>query len=366
MSLDKLKSIEDLTGDFDKAIDKCILADDYFAKGLNNECIELYCQAAKTIIRNVYKRQNLKGSVPFAGPNESLKVWVHNFRSNSSFTSWINDKQTIDAITIISNIEDKKDKSRNDAVVVKTQFNAFIASICKKMDSQIKIINPEVIHLPCVILLDISASMLGLDGTKKGQRPIDILNNTIHILKDELTSRRDINAATEISVITFNDSVEAIQAFKNPNDLNIPILHAEGRTSLNEAIETSLTMIEKQKTIYRREEVNYYRPWLFVISDWRPTDIDKEHSAKDKLQQAILDERIEFYPVQTGSTTDTKCLLSYYPESYSDKKVIIAEEGHFSDLFRFFSNSIKDKISHSKVIGNSIRTSVDGIRVEWR
>ena len=91
--------------------------------------------------------------------------------------------------------------------------------------------------------------------------------------------------------------------------------------------------------------------------------ISKE-TAKKKLRDAIEGNHLVFYPVQIGKWANKEHLMSYYPESYDKKTVIITEEGHFRELFEFFSNSIKDSLHNSGYIDLGKRKYLKGINVE--
>ena len=112
--------------------------------------------------------------------------------------------------------------------------------------------------------------------------------------------------------------------------------------------------------------MEYYRPWLYLLTDGLPTDDNREASAKAKLKEAIEGNHVVFYPVQIGKWADREHLISYYPDSFKEKSVIVAGEGHFKELFKFFSNSIRDSIKNGGNIATNKTETMRGIKIEHR
>ena len=373
MSFDFLRTVDDTTGDFKRAYNRCKDAETQLNAGFPNQCIDFYNQALMIVIKNVYKREGLSAPTvhhPEKGAEPGNADYMHR---DSPFATWLDNKDVLD---MCHNLRQKRNKvtpahnegseynaTRDDAIIKGRELEKILRSICEKLP-QVRFRNPGDFHQPCVILLDISGSMLGAEGTPIGQRPIDELNKAISIFAEDMKSQRDVNACTEVSFITFNAEVNVIQPFKNADKFNVPKLYASGTTAMNEAIEKALEIIESQKQLYLREEVEYYRPWLYLLSDGVPTDNDKEVSAKEKLKEAIEGNHVVFYPVQIGRWADRKQLISYYPNSSKDKPVIVAERGHFKELFKFFSNSIRDSIKNGGYANTNKMGPMQGIKIE--
>ena len=122
--------------------------------------------------------------------------------------------------------------------------------------------NPEP-RCQCLLLLDTSGSMSG--------KPISELNDGLITLKNEI--ERDALAAKriEIAIITFGPVRQEIE-FCTVDNYVPPTLMASGDTPLGAAIEEAIMVIQQRKETCKMQGIQYYRPWLLMITDGAPTD----------------------------------------------------------------------------------------------
>ena len=146
-------------------------------------------------------------------------------------------------------------------------------------------------RLPICLVLDVSGSMRGT--------PIAMLQDGIKqffaaIRKDEVT-----RSCVEIAIVTFGGSVEIDLDFRSIDDLIVPELEAAGMTPMGEAIMTALDLLEARLAEYHKIGVNYYRPWMVLMSDGCPTD--RIFTAAERI--AILSEKCELtvFPIAIGN-----------------------------------------------------------------
>lgn len=131
---------------------------------------------------------------------------------------------------------------------------------------QISVPNPEQPHCATVLLLDVSGSMM--DNDKIGQLNAGLQMFKEELMKDDLASRR-----IDVSVITFGENVKVISPFCSITDFHPPKLEANGGTPMGEAINRAIDIIEERKKVYQNEGIDYFRPWIFMITDGEPTDM---------------------------------------------------------------------------------------------
>lgn len=129
--------------------------------------------------------------------------------------------------------------------------------------------NPEL-RCPCILLLDTSGSMSG--------PPIDELNQGVRTFKDELLADAMARKRVEVAVVSFGP-VRTESDFESVDSFSPPMLVASGDTPMGSAIEHAIDMLRQRKDVFRRNGVQYYRPWIFLITDGAPTD-DWHHAAQ--------------------------------------------------------------------------------------
>jgi uncharacterized protein YegL len=123
--------------------------------------------------------------------------------------------------------------------------------------------NPEP-RCPVVLLLDTSGSM-------SGER-IDELNAGLAIFKQEVQRDTTASLRVEVAIITFDSSVNLIQDFVTIDNFSPPQLTTTGTTAMGQGIELALNEVESRKAIYKSNGIQYYQPWVFLITDGGPTD----------------------------------------------------------------------------------------------
>jgi uncharacterized protein YegL len=113
-------------------------------------------------------------------------------------------------------------------------------------------------------------------------------------------------------------------------------------TPMGEAIEYALDLLEKRKATYRENGIQYYRPWIFMITDGAPTD--SWGKAARRLREAELDNKLLFFAVGVeGADMDT--LNHVVPPS---RPAVRLNGLDFRSLFIWLSSSMK-RVSSGKV-----------------
>jgi len=145
--------------------------------------------------------------------------------------------------------------------------------------------NPEP-RCPCVLLVDTSASMAGA--------PIAALNEGLKRFREALREDDDASKRVEIAIVAFGPT-RIENGFATPEYLEPPELVAEGETPLAEAIEEALALVYERKETYRANGINYYRPWIFLITASAPAG-PLEASAK-RVRSGEREGRFAFFQV---------------------------------------------------------------------
>ena len=192
--------------------------------------------------------------------------------------------------------------------------------------------NPET-RCPVVLLLDTSLSMAG--------DPIDALNRGIKVFKEDVLRDAKASLSVEVAIITFGP-IRLRQDFTTIDRFEPPQLIADGGTPIGEAIEYALDRLEDRKDSYKENGIQYYRPWIFLITDGAPTD--SWDMAAQRLGAAEARRRLLFFSVAVeGANMKTLSQIA------SPERPPVKLNGlNFGDLFEWLSTSMK-RVSTSKV-----------------
>jgi uncharacterized protein YegL len=193
--------------------------------------------------------------------------------------------------------------------------------------------NPEP-RCPVVLLLDTSGSM---SGDRIAQ-----LNAGVSIFKEEIQQDTTASLRVEVAIITFDESAHLIQDFVTIDEFNPPSLTAKATTAMGQAIQMALGKVESRKAQYRSNGIQYYQPWIFLITDGEPTD--SWQSAAQQVRQAAADRKLSFFAV--GVQGANLAILSQIAPPNTPP--VMLQGIKFTELFRWLSESMK-RVSSSEV-----------------
>jgi uncharacterized protein YegL len=151
--------------------------------------------------------------------------------------------------------------------------------------------DPEEARCPCLLLLDVSSSMSGqrIEELNRG-----IKQFAVKLGNDSLASKR-----VEIGIVTFGSDVVVHSDFVSARDFRPEQLTTSGLTPMGRGILTGLSMLEERKTAYKKNGINFYRPWIFLITDGGPTDADEQHwpDAVARIHQGEQEKKFALFTV---------------------------------------------------------------------
>lgn len=204
--------------------------------------------------------------------------------------------------------------------------------------------NPEN-RCPVILLLDTSSSMYG--------DPITELNQGVKILKASIMEDELAALRVEVAVITFDSEVKVVQDFITIDQFIPQKLTASGGTRMGQAIEKALNLLEERKAIYRENDIQYYRPWIFLITDGSPTDTWQD--AAQRLREAEANGKLLFFAVGVQDA-DLETLSEIAPVERPPKQLKGLE---FQSLFKWLSASVK-QVSAGKIGEKKTLTTTSG------
>lgn len=150
--------------------------------------------------------------------------------------------------------------------------------------------NPDP-RCPCVLLLDTSGSMTG--------DPIAALNQGLQRFKEELVKDSLASRRVEVAVVTFDSDVKVVQDFVTVDQFEPPTLPARGTTHIGSAIHQALDLIQDRKATYKANGIEYYRPWVFMITDGEPQGEpdDVVEQAAERIRNEEANQQVAFFAV---------------------------------------------------------------------
>jgi len=196
--------------------------------------------------------------------------------------------------------------------------------------------NPDP-RCACVLLLDTSGSM---DGER-----IKRLNNGLQTSKTQLLEDHMAVKRVDLAIISFDSEVTVVRDFGPLDDFEPPVLTAQYQTFMGTAISEALDKIDDRKTEYKENGIQYYRPWLFLLTDGHPEgeELGVVEEAKLRLRKQQDGKHVKVFPVAVGDGVDLTELTEI-----AGAEALRLNETKFSELFVWLSASLT-VVSHSDV-----------------
>lgn len=213
-------------------------------------------------------------------------------------------------------------------------------SLEESLEERIEVAHPTQPHCATVLVLDMSGSM---SGDKIRQ-----LNEGIRFFIDDVSSDDLARKRVDLAVITFGGQVETAHNFSSMDDFQPLALQADGGTPMGEAILLAVDMVKARKQSYQELGTDYFRPWIFLITDGEPTDMKPGDELWERAAGAVTDgeNNREFLFFTVGvEPADMEMLKQIAP---AERPPLYLRPGRFREMFMWLSRS-QQKVSASRV-----------------
>lgn len=191
---------------------------------------------------------------------------------------------------------------------------------------------------PCVLLLDTSGSMS--IGDRIGE-----LNKGLQTFKESLVQDPTASKRVEVAIVTFNSTIDVALPFTTANQFNPPTLSASGLTHMGSGIQKALEMVAAEKAKYKVAGIDYYRPWIFMITDGQPEgeadSIVQEAASRIRQEDNEVTKAVAFFSVGVEGANMQRL------EEISTRAPIKLNGLNFKDMFLWLSSSMQ-KVSGTK------------------
>jgi uncharacterized protein YegL len=208
------------------------------------------------------------------------------------------------------------------------------------LEDAVEIANPQHPHCATVLVVDTSGSMAG--------PKIEQLIEGIRGFKEDVESDELARKRVDLAIVAFGDGVRTVTPFSAIDEFEPPHLAAGGETPMGAALLQGMELIRARKDEYRQSGMDYYRPWLFLITDGVPTDM----RPGDPMWQNVVaelhrgEQSKEFLTFIVGvDSADMELLTQLSPPERPPARL---QAGRFREMFVWLSKSQR-KVSASKV-----------------
>ena len=201
------------------------------------------------------------------------------------------------------------------------------------------LVNNPTPRVPICLCLDTSGSMAAVEGAC------------------ETTGEVAVYSA-EICIVTFDSKATCVMDFANlDRQEKIPQLRPTGDTAMGEGVTLALDLLKKRKQEYKDKGVDYYQPWLVLMTDGVPNGNPEQLNRAINRTRKMVDERkLTVFPIGIGNESDMSVLDKFSP----GRKALKLQGMKFQEFFAWLSKSVS-KTSQS-MPGESIKLDVEGIK----
>lgn len=196
-------------------------------------------------------------------------------------------------------------------------------------------------RVPVSLCLDTSGSMQSAEANPSSAERttrIALLNQGVRMFADEVRGDEIARYSADISVVTFDSEVRKNLEFGDVDKLGaMKELTAHGMTHLGEGVNQALDLLEARKKQYQMAGVEYYQPWLVLMTDGLPNGDPKElRRAADRICAMVGSRKLTVIPIAIGKEADLNVLSKFAP----GMEPLRLEGMHFGRFFTWLSQSV--------------------------
>jgi uncharacterized protein YegL len=188
---------------------------------------------------------------------------------------------------------------------------------------------------PCVLVLDASASMTEEAGN--GKSKIDELNMGVVELEKSLRQDDVALSRVQLAIVSVGGPAYDADVMMDWTDvINFSSFTIEpgGATPLGKGLKLALDLVEEGKENLKANGISYTRPWIIVISDGLPTDLELWDDAVNECLVAEQDKKVEIFSIGVHDAD-----MSVLGE-FTSKPPLKLNGLKFKELFLWLSSSL--------------------------
>lgn len=285
----------------------------------------------KEIVDNAHKTRMLCNAIRHKGHEANQIDYIVSVEAISKCMNFFSDVMIPTDIECIFNPNIKAPIVKSPIPQTNEQLPIFPLTIREK-----DLVNNPMARLPVALLVDSSGSMLTDNRIGELNAGIKLFFNSIY--EDEVTKY-----SVEIAVISFGRVVTKILDFANierqiiefRNKMPIKVNNVTDGTPMGEAVELAINLLNNRKLEYKAAGVEYYQPWLVLMTDGQPTD---SIANACRLTSSMVDSgKLSFFPIAIGAGANIVEL-----SKFSIKRIPLKLKGlNFKEFFEWLKESAK-------------------------
>lgn len=238
------------------------------------------------------------------------------------------------------------------------------------------LVNNPTPRVPICLCLDTSGSMGAVEGdcvrtgetvyedgrtwniVTGGTSRISELQKGVEQFYAEIRDDEMALYSAEICIVTFDSKATCVMDFANvERQTELPKLRAVGNTAMGEGVNLALDLLERRKQEYKEKGVDYYQPWLVLMTDGEPNGDSLElQRAMSRTVELVNKDKLTVFPIGVGNEPDMSALGGFSP-----KRPALKLKGmKFQDFFAWLGKSVV-RTSQSTP-GEKVQLDVEGIK----
>ncbi|MGN8837418.1 vWA domain-containing protein [Mitsuokella jalaludinii] len=232
-------------------------------------------------------------------------------------------------------------------------------------------------RVPVVLCLDTSGSMNAVDGddvhytgetvfsdgrmwniVEGGTTRLEQLRDGINMFLQDIREDDLAQFAAEVCIVTFDSQARCLVDFSTVDHLNdIPELEANEDTHMGEGVNLALDLLEKRKKEYKEKGVDYYQPWLVLMTDGEANGDQSElERAIERTNTLIQNKKLTIFPIGIGEEAGMQTLAKFSPK----RSPLRLKKLKFREFFAWLSDSVS-RTSQS-MPGESVHLDTEAIK----
>lgn len=192
-----------------------------------------------------------------------------------------------------------------------------------------------------------------------GVTAIDDLNEGIKEFYEAIRTDEVAVYSAEICVITFGgQKAEMLSTFTTVDQQNESIsLVADGDTYMGEAVNMALDALEKRKEEYKEKGIDYFQPWLVLMTDGTSNGSQAElERAISRVNELVNSRKLTVFPLGVGPEADMETLAKISPK----RAPLKVKETKYKEFFEWLSQSVVT--TSQSMPGETQSLDVEGIQ----